>query len=52
MFDVVSALKAFSVKCVEPTVFVLVYTSWFLFYWKCSMRDLMVLFVINVFIRR
>lgn len=39
MFDFVFALKAFFVKRVEPTVFLLVYTSEFLFYWKCNMHD-------------
>lgn len=39
MFDFVFALKAFFVKCIEPTVFLLAYTSEFLFYWKCNMHD-------------
>lgn len=49
MFDFVFALKAFFVKRVEPTVFLLVYTPEFLFYWKCNMhdRDIFML-VINV----
>ena len=36
-------------KCVEPTVFLLAYTSEFLFYWECNMHDhLLFMLVINV----
>lgn len=38
--DILSVLKTFSVKCDEPTVFLLVYTSESLLYWKCNTRDL------------
>lgn len=33
------AFKAFFVKCVEPTLFLLVYPPEFLFYWKCNIHD-------------
>lgn len=39
MFDVAFAFKALFVKCVEPTLFLLVYPPEFLFYWKCNIRD-------------
>lgn len=39
-FDILSVLKTFSVKCDEPTVFLLGYTSESLLYWKCNTHDL------------
>lgn len=39
-FDILPVLKTFSVKCDEPTVFLLVCTSESLLYWKCNTHDL------------